>query len=216
MIKALMFVVCLSIPFESHAQYPNSLDIKTFANVAKNTKFSFWYQVGDREKYYYRDMAFAVSEANYDKRVEVETKICHKENPVEKMKKTITRKQQEERRRLTLDRKMGRQILEDWQEKHFLDICKSENKQMWREDPSEKTLACADKEILFAAFKKRGLLSEYEVGKAKLERCLETIHGGYAESDDFPYYNGSFIKEYLEEFWNKKSRKCYFEDVECE
>ena len=91
MIKALMFVVCLSIPFESHAQYPNSLDIKTFANVAKNTKFSFWYQVGDREKYFYRDMAFAVSEANYDKRVEVETKICHKENPVEKMKKTITR-----------------------------------------------------------------------------------------------------------------------------
>ena len=52
MIKALMLVVCLSIPFESHAQYPNSLDIKTFANVAKNTKFSFWYQAGDREKYF--------------------------------------------------------------------------------------------------------------------------------------------------------------------
>lgn len=216
MIKVLLLVVCLCISFEAHAQYPNSLDIKTFADVAKNTKFSFWYQVGDRDEYFYRDMAFAVSKANYDKRVEVETKICHKENPVEKMKKTITRKQQEERRRLTLDRKMGRQILEDWQEKHFLDICKSENNQMRREDPSEKTLACADKKILFAAFKKRGLLSEYEVGKAKLERCLETIHGGYAENDDFPYYNGSFIKEYLEEFWNKKSRKCYFEDVECE
>lgn len=217
----LIFIFIVALSSTANAQFADSLGLSPFTDdspfyqITDGTEFSFWYKVADREKYFYRDMAYAVFEANNVKRTKVETKACHKKYPIDKLKKTITRNKQEERRRLMLDRKMGRQILDEMQEKSVLGMCKKKNGQRWKDEPSKETLACADKEVLFKAFEQKKLLSDYEVAKGELERCLANIHGTYFEDDVFPYYNRSFAQEYLEEFWNKQSRKCYFEDEWC-
>lgn len=221
MIK-LIFIFMLALSSAAKAQFADSLglvpftDESPFYQITNGEEFSSWYKNADRDNYFYRDMAYAVFEANNSKRVEVETKACHKKYPLEKLKKTITHNKQEERRRLTLDRKMKRQILDEMQEQRILEMCKKKNGQRWRDKPSKESLACAENEALYAAFKRKNLLSEYEIAKGELERCLGNIHGTYPEGDVFPYYNGSFAYEYLEDFWNEKSRKCYFEDARCE
>lgn len=220
--KKLIVIILLGLSSSANAQFADSLGLLPFTtkapfyNIAEGTEFSSAYKFSDREKYYYRDMAFAVFEASNEKRNEVATKACHKEFPVEKMKKTITREKQEERRRLVMDRKMGHQILRGQLEKNILDKCLRKNNQRWIEEPSRETLLCADKAILFTAFKQKKLLSEYEIGKGNLEDCLSNIDRFYPEGDVFPYYNGSFASEYLEEFWNKQSRSCYFKEGLCE
>lgn len=220
MIK-LIFIFMIALSSTAKAQFADSLGLSPFTDdspfyqITDGTEFSFWYKVADREKYFYRDMAYAVFEANNVKRTKVETKACHAKYPLENLKKTITRNNQEERRRLMLDMEMGRQTLDEYQEKAILGLCKKKNGQRWKDKPSKETLACVDKEVLFKAFNQKKLLSDYEIAKGELERCLGNIHGTYPEGDVFPYYNGSYAQEYLSEFWNEKSRKCYFEDEWC-